>query len=62
MSPIRIKGTADYTYKGCLIGKYENGSGAVRWLIEVKGKEIACDISKLWVAVDYIDQHKEIQS
>ena len=51
----KIKGTKDYSYKGCLILKYESARGGVRWMVEKDGKDLAGDFTKLMNAQNYID-------
>jgi len=56
MKPQRITGTKDYSYKGCVIGKYENARGAVRWLVMKNSKELTTtDFTSIINAKNYID-------
>ncbi len=56
MKPQRIEGTKDYSYKGCVIGKYENGNGATRWMVMKDNVELTnTDFTLLQNAQNYID-------
>jgi len=54
-NPIKIKGTNDYSYKGCIIGKYESARGGVRWMVEKDNVDLAGDFTLLRSAQNYID-------
>ena len=60
--PVRIEGTKDYSYKGCILGKYESAKGGVRWMVEKDGREVIVDYRSLMAVKDYVDQHKGVQS
>ena len=55
--PTRIKGTKDYAYKGYVLGRYQNANNGIRWNVELNGKEIAYDFTRLMNAQNYIDSH-----